>query len=56
MAIGRLRTSVVSLKSLTGLRKTKADSSLTTSKLRPKKHKPLFGDPENYVWGLVPSE
>jgi len=28
----------------------KADPSLTTPKLRPKKHKSLFGDPENYVW------
>jgi hypothetical protein len=34
----------------------KADSSLTTPKLSPKKHKTLFGDPENYVWGPVHSE
>ncbi len=33
-----------------------ADSSLTTPKLRPKTHKSLFGDPENYVWGTVHSE
>ncbi len=34
----------------------KADSSLTTLKLRPKKHKSLFGDPKKCVWGPVRSE
>ncbi len=33
------------------MRSAKADPSLTTPKLCPKEHNPLFGDPAESAWG-----